>query len=1206
MKKTRIHSVPIAVLIGIAGLLLSLPVRSADTGTVPGTLPAFPPGSVGTPSPALRETIRKMELERQEQARKRPHADALSFMTPRNFVKPRSAWIDSEKSFYRSMVENGRFDALVVPFQVQDYAIDRSTRSLMTAELALAIGATGKKVPDPYLIARALGDGERRFAEDEVSRLALRLGARRVVWGFVGQSRNNKMRLTIQYQDATGEPEITGVGPVNVRHFEDLPFSDEDPPIEVYGRLLPEILKTIGLDASLPTPVPVARFDPGAELPPFPLAIASGPPLPARDAYYLQLLAALAPESAETVRRHLLEKSMLAILSMSPTSPDYRVLKARAYMGLGFRPAALKILGKPDSDEARHLQALLNGNLPDVQRYSASIQPGVRKFIAKLELNAIASAYGARTQADSLREASSLNLKGDVWPVLAARAFIDWDQWSQRENLELKAVLDREFPIAGFTTESIVRGRGSLGDLSNVRTVFDLSVFDHVRRFSEAQARSWCCQPLVARLTPMDYLDFLEKLGTDTLIHRARLTAWTQGLPQETLEFLASVDSVYRDHPQLTVERARAEMLLARSASGAQRDGLFKAAHEHASSAFYWEQGQTRNAAEAWDVMSGASRGSFFENLFASDYPFRSFYPNWESGGSIERQRALIASNLLSAIANSTTDFSPVGGYVRWQDDSGGREEVDRILRSVEGRFSGNPQRAPLLALVASRRGDLDSAKRYYSEDIKSQPRHWDSYAELGRVHFELAEIDQAAKVFMSYPGFAHSGDEDVVALSNHAFLTGSLFYWAGELEKALPLYRIAADLRTGSDASMSSEIRINLADGNYAAALIGSLERGRRYNSQFAYRDYLGMMHAMGRSKEAWDAFDALIVRMSNSELWETPLVGHRIAGAEEGDIVKWAASEPVRKSGYGGVYLLRAGVTDRTPSAELATEIAAVERPAWKLENESNLVIREAIGGNEHFVLNSPEEGILPGGIFNVSKKTPVKSDLVYFAEAYRGIRKGDYAHASQLLEEALTLYNPRQHGLGYLLPYYAFAAAKSGRSDSVSSLLKTFDFSKQRFDYYLSRAVVSGLSGRTADALTSLKLARHRRPYTQARPVYTEYQFAEICEWLYEATRNATYRELALDWARSVQTFSPWFAWPYAMEAKLATDGTERGRAIAMAYYLDRNSERLATVPKDQIDAAVKVFGDLNPFLAPRVPQKAARRRNIDFRVSASSFE
>jgi tetratricopeptide (TPR) repeat protein len=884
------------------------------------------------------------------------------------------------------------------------------------------------------------------------------------------------------------------------------------------------------------------------------------------------------------MRERLIEKSMLAILGMSPASPDYRTLKARALMHMGQRPAALKTLGVPESGEEKHLFALLNGNLPEVERYAARMKPGVRAIIARLELNEIASAYGVRTQKKSLQDAKSLRLAGQVWPFLAERAFTDWDDWSQHENGQLKVLLDREFPIAGFTAEGMVRGAVSLGDMSNVQGALDLSVLDHVRRFSGTQAASWCCVPLASRLTTSDYLDFLDSVGTDNLVRRAHLISRTQALPQAALEFLARIDGAYKDQPQLSVERARAEWKLAEQAEGARKEGLVKAANEHASNALYWEQGQTRNAAAALGMLRGANSPG---NLYVADHPFRSFYPSWE--GSTDQSIA----NEKTGLRNSTFDFAPVGELRRLVGEvSNDWSQFEEVLKSIENRFAGNPQRVLLLARESVRKGDMRTARLHYREGIRSQPGHWQSYAELGKIFFEEGDVDKAAQLFMSYPEFGRRTGENEVTLSNHAFEAGSLFYWSGHFGKAMPLYRIAAGLRTGSNASMSSEIRLKLAGGDYAAALIGSLERARRYHTAFAYRDYLGMLHAMGHSKEAWEAFNVIIGQLANPELWETPLVGHRMAAATESEIAEWVARDPMRKSGYAGVYLLRAGVTDRMPSQGLAAAVAAVERPVWKIEHAKGMVVvRASPDEKTHIVLKSegPPWQVLPLGVFDREKKTPVKSDLVHFAEAYRWMRAGDFARANGILEEAVALYDMRNPDLGYLLPYYAFAAAKSGKSGQVSARLDKFDTANQRFDYHLARSVVAGLAGKTAESFRSLKLALYRRPFTQSRPVYTEYQYAEICEWLYEATRNAKYRDMAVSWAKSVQAFNPWFAWPYAIEAKYATNNGERSRAVAMAYYLDKNSERLAKIPKGEIDAAVKGFADRNPFLNPRSSSK-----------------
>ena len=411
-----------------------------------------------------------------------------------------------------------------------------------------------------------------------------------------------------------------------------------------------------------------------------------------------------------------------------------------------------------------------------------------------------------------------------------------------------------------------------------------------------------------------------------------------------------------------------------------------------------------------------------------------------------------------------------------------------------------------------------------------------------------------------------------------------------------MPLYAISAKLRTGSDASLGSEIRLNLLNGDYAAALHGSLERAQRYRSHFAYRDYFGMLHAMGRSAEAWDGFNALVGQMDKPELWETSLVGHRMQGKSEKEIAAWLAREPLRNAGashaYAPMYLLRSGVIDRTPSAGLTELIVGIERPVWKLDNEFAHVVRPDTNGH-HVVLgpNASSDGTLPLGVFEKSGKVRVRSELVMFAEAYRSLRTGQFASARASLHEAASLYDLRNESMGYLLPYYAYAAARSGDTAAVEALLETVPVQSRRFDYHLSKAVLAAHQRKVDSSIEHLKLALHRRPFTGRRAVYPEYQYAELCEWLFEATRNPQYRDAALVWARQNQTFQPWFAWSYAVEAKLATQPDERRRAIAMTHYLDPNSERLAGLPKDEVAAAVKEHAHRNPFkdggAAPKRP-------------------
>jgi tetratricopeptide (TPR) repeat protein len=1147
---------------------------------------------------AAAERTRAVMLEIQDERElegRLPQDDRDMRGIPSAYPRPVSAWQTAEKGFYERMLAKGRFDTLVVPFQVQDHAFARDIRSLMTAELALSIGAAGKAVPDPYLVGRALGDGKRRFDLVEVFRMANALEVRRVIVGYVGHNDKNEMRLTLHYYDRAPKERL---GPehaptkgkyvmmrasqkVRARHFEKLAFSAVDTPIDVFYRTLPGMLEFLGLDAK---PAQAASSFEAGVIPSSPLGMVSNASEPARDAYYFQLLAALTPQSAERVRERFIEKSMLAVRRLSADSADYRALKARSLMRMGLRPAALQALGTPATGEEKHLFAVLNGNLPDVQAARPLVAPGVRSLIATLEENEMAGAYGVRTQKAALAQAGVLKLPGDVWQVLVARALTDWELWTQHENIFVKALLDQEFPIEGSSAQAMLQGASVVGAVTKLRNAGDLSVIDHVRRHFEGQAAKWCCDPLVARPNAWDYLQLIEAIGTDNLVRRGRFLVQTQGRPEDAVQFLARIDSVYKDHPQFVLVMARAQVALAKNAQGAEQEGLRRAAYASTFNVYYWEEGQTRTADDALDQLLYRNQrrdfGGYPRDVYANDYPYRPFY-------TVAGSREL----WMAALQNSAFEFDPVD-RLEW---SLGRvkkqwHEFDEVLKSLEHRFVGHPRRVKMMAQASLRRDDFAATEKLYREGIRSQPQDEELYTQLGKLLFESGQAQQAADVFTSYPGLKKRSEFHPVGVANYAYEAGSLYYWMGDFKRALPLYRTAAELETGSDSSIASRARLQLIEGDFVGALRGSHERARRYNSMHAYRDYFGLLHAMGQSQQAWDGFKATVT-VDAPYLWETALVGHRREGASEEQVAAWVSQEPMRSAGnrhpYAAMYLLRAGLIDRTPSAQLAQRIAAVERPVWQLDNKYRNVIRQSKAGDQHQPLGPRSgddgDGYIPANL-GATKKSPVKSDYVYMAEAYRAMRSGQFEAARAALQEAATFYDMRTQLLGYLLPYYAFASMRAKDTAAVEGLLADVPMELRRFDYYLAKVVLAAGAGKHDEASRYASLALHRRAFTNNRPIYTEYEYAEICEWLFEATREPRYRAMALEWVRKNQAFQPWFAWSYAIEAKLSPNPQERRRAMAMTYYLDRNSERLSRLPQGEVKAAAKEYAARNPFARP----------------------
>ena len=1124
----------------------------------------------------------------------RPHVD-LEFATeiPSGFERPVSNWRSNEETLYRKLLETRTYGVVVVPFQVQDFALDRPTRSLMTAELSLAVGrGLSFAMPDPYLMQRALGDGVRRLDEEAVRAYALRLGAARIIWSYVGHDRKGHMTVTVRDEQWSADPSPRKTKTSTTRSYEDIPFSEENPPIEVYRALLPRILKDLGFSPAASKPPQVASRFTEKGLPPTPFGlVAPGSSEPARDAYYFQLLGALTPWREERTRERMFEKSLLALERMTPASPQYRALEARAYMQLGLRPAALEVLREPATPEEKELQAALNGNLPDVNSSVGKQSQMVVRLLAMLDANRIAADYGVATDQGSMEKVAALGLPGKFWPVFVARALGDSSGWTQEQNLFLKYVLDQDLSVPGYTAEGIVRGAATLGDPAAAETSADLSVREHVHRLFVADPAKWCCVSPIDRPSADDYLDFIEATAADNLMRRANLYTNMQGAPKRAIQFLARIASVYDGFPEFALQRAWAEAKVAESADGGAREAGQRAAHRDAIDARYWANGQTRVAADTMPLQGQMEQqqmqmlsdpNDIRAGLYTRDFPFRSFFSNWEPPGDPR----VAADNSLLALRNSTSDFAPVRDLASLLDGKVAKpNELNGVLESIRGRFAGCPERDRLLAELSLKAGDVAATKARYRESIKNAPGDWRAYDGLGTLLFKEGRTRDAYKIFMSYPGFGKDAKQDSVELSNDAYEAGSLFYWRGEFGPAKRFYRIAADLNTGSNASLSSVIRLDMLKGDYAGAMRGSLVRGQRYGDAHAYRDYFGMLHATGRSDEAWSGLNVLVPRLHASQLWETALVGQRMAHASDSDIAAWIRKNGLSDVGhwhdYAAIFMVRAGVTDRMPSEGLAQKVAEFAWPVLHHVTEGGYVSRESRSGEHEDTVGFKRVARLsvpPGTPSNV----PVKSDLVYFLEAYRALRLGDAARALALMKEAAEYYTVAGPSFRYMLPYCAFAAAKAGQPAAVDPLLAKILPRYRGFDYYLSKGVVAGLAGHKQDALGLLRLAFYRRPYTGERPLYTEYQYAELVEWLYQATHQDAYRKLALDWVKKVERFTPWYAWPYAMQAELDRDKAARGRAIAMAAYLDPGSERLAKLPKAEVARAVRAFKGLNPFL------------------------
>jgi hypothetical protein len=176
------------------------------------------------------------------------------------------------------------------------------------------------------------------------------------------------------------------------------------------------------------------------------------------------------------------------------------------------------------------------------------------------------------------------------------------------------------------------------------------------------------------------------------------------------------------------------------------------------------------------------------------------------------------------------------------------------------------------------------------------------------------------------------------------------------------------------------------------------------------------------------------------------------------------------------------------------------------------------------------------------------------------------------------------------GPALPYFAYAAGKTGDKLGLESILRPESTRiPPDFDMRLARAFFAASHNDIPEARKWLALAFRARPNTDYRPVASEFQYAEACEWLYRDTHDEQFRTMLLGWVKSYQLIQPTQGWAYAMQYSYEKDDGERIRSLAMALYLEPRSERIRKAPVADVTRAKAWFQLHNPF--SKVPKPAA---------------
>ncbi len=1081
----------------------------------------------------------------------------------------RSDWIESEKTLYRAVLKAAPpCDVLVVPIQVQGYAVDRPGRSLMTRYLSERIArTTGASVANPTLVSRALGETARTFRDDDVRGVAEDLKARVIVRGFAGHGRNEKMRVTVQFQQRTGDRVLGRQWKTTVAEWRDIPFSDERPPEEAFRSLLDNVVarlpshaakpqgpRRIAKERSIPIPASVSEM------------IALPAPSPVVLALRLQALGTLVPTGGP-VKERLFERSLVALDRVDPGSADYPLLKARALLRLHRRPAAAAALGRPRTPEEQAFAALLDGDLPALATRVAEIRSPLPRLIAEIELDDLRRDYGAVRKAPEAVPAVVADRPD--WLPFVLRRLVQSDAWNVQSNLEIKRLMDRSFPVAGYTARTVARGAflagGGAGDEA------ELSVNAHRQQALQASATKLFPPGESGRPVPGDEFDLLVRTAEANLyksVYRTAIVVWA---PEKGLAALDRLDMVYRGHPTLTALRTQILWRMAEKKDPPAAAQYKERAREHAANVFAWSEGQTQAASHGLDIL--AALGELHTGrlkVYDGDYPARNYW-RWADDRTSVNTAALTGRNAVAVdpsaakmsvpntlnLLYTTIGFHHFRQYYSVLESTRGAAAADRYLEANARRFAGHPSRVALLVEADSRRKGGRGAVALYEQAIADNPESWQAYGDLGAHYVERGDFGKAAEVFLRYPLLRGRDDGESVRRSNTAFAAGNYLFWNGAVAEAVPLFGIAARSGTGAGSEMKAALTLSTLDGDYRGAASHALDLARRYNNPEGWSIAFALIHVTGHPREAWQLFDATLPAPQSAFSWRRTTAILRREGKTAADIAAWLSREPVAKAAgkQAGEVALAALLVDRPADPALADRIAALE----------------------------PEDpsSAHPGVAWKLTASR--------FARAYAALRTGKSREAFDLFHGFDGLGNTTATLRVAAAPYLLLSAARIGKMERAEPLLANLS-RHDHFAYHLSQAYIHGSAGDHAGAVEKLKAAGTRIPYGEPRFIPPWYQLVEACEWLHRLTGRGEYKELALKWAKTHQRLDPIQAWAYGVEARLTAEPQSRTRAIALTIYLDPNSGHLAGTSRQDREKGREWLQSNNPFTRDKAMPRA----------------
>lgn len=1061
---------------------------------------------------------------------------------------PSSAWQTSQSQLYQGILAKGSYDVLIAPFQVEGFAVDRIGRSLMMLHLYDALErTTDLNLPSPVLVQRALGGSARHIPAEDAFRLADAVESPVLIRCFVGHDRKMNMRVRLLVHTRSGQRSFSGKEEVREYVWEGLAFSDEKPPAEVFRGILAEVLAKLDLgDGSLPQAAEVAEAENLALEEKLEELAGDGSGSPVEKAFRLQVLGSLSPGGRE--KEIPFERSIVALNGVSPSSPDYRFLKAFAYHILKRRPAALAVLGEPRSMEEKALYALLQGDLPGMTELVAGITRPYPALMLQTELTDLRYRYA---QKDAVIDEAIDAVAGEfpAFGGLLVARLRDWDRWHQGSDLEIMQLLDEIFPSREWGLESLLLSSRVTGEMPG-GTELHFALYNHYQHVLVKRGLELYTSRGSAAPERGDVLELLYAHGRYNMNTRVWHQIAIQGLYDRALEMIDAYEKLYFEDPLLLNYKSMAIKHAVRKKPGAVRGRLMAERERIDPLIFYWSQGQNGFSS---DTRNARARDGYVLPSYEGDFPRRHYWPTSSLGDRLsyegfalpppsdETPESLLINwrNWAINLEYTFSDFHVLRKFYNGLKTYGHPDLARALVRKHRHRFRGHPSMSTFVAEALDEGDSLE-------ERIAKEPNNWRLYFDLGKRHISSGDFKEASRTFMSFPGFRDGGSFDRVTVANDAYAAALELYLRGAVEDAVPLFRVSAELRTGSAPSKRSSAYLAIIEGDLVEGGRLLRDEGNRYKNRKTYTRLISVLHMLGAHEEADALFASLRARPEDNALWNSAVTGKRIMGVTDAEVHEWfreKTDDSDMRYLFDGQTFAMAFLVDRPPSGYLTSLL---------------------------------------------EKREDAKEVFMYWYTFARNLAlEGNHHGAYRLLDTRLD--NPFGENFpeySYALPDLAWYGAKAGYGDEVEKYLAAYRGSVgEDFYYHLAEACLHGGRGDATAALASLRMARRTLVIFKV-PMYAAYPWYQLCEAterILAETGNEEFSKLLLQWTTALTSVYPGEAWVYAIKAAHTTSTEERSRAITKAVFLDRQSLRVSRFPKEEIAAVMEKAAGGNPFVS-----------------------